>query len=150
ADEDHAFTALMLLPPSETELAQAMTPVDPDGIHDARDRLILTVAEAHHSALDTLYRRLATTGAFSPDAKSAGRRALRNAALRFLTARVDEAAGALAQAHFDAASSMTDLVPGLANLLRMGGARAETALATFHDRFKTDPLVLDKWMSLQA
>ena len=41
-------------------------------------------------------------------------------------------------------------VAGLAGLVRMTSLRRDAAFAHFHDRFKDDPLVLDKWMSLQA
>jgi aminopeptidase N len=150
ADEDHAFAALMLLPPQETELALAVTPVDPDAIHAARDAFVAGIASKHKSALTDLYHRLTSTAAFSPDAKSAGRRALRNSALRFLTASDDGDAAQLAHAHFKAAGNMTDMMAGLANLTRIGGVLAVKALADFHDRFKSDPLVVDKWMSLQA
>ena len=150
ADEDRAFAAQMLSPPLETELALQMNPIDPDGIHAARNAFIAAVAKAHRTALERTYERLASTEPFSPDAKSAGRRALRNAALRFLTAEAGQASEMFAFAHFDAATNMTDMVAALANLSRLGGALCDQALAAFHDRFKDQPLVLDKWMSLQA
>jgi aminopeptidase N len=150
ADEDHAFAALMLMPPQESELALAVTPVDPDAIHAARNAFVAAVADTHRARLSDLYYRLASTAAFSPDAKSAGRRALRNAALRFLTAGSGDEAARLAQAHYESAGNMTDMVAGLGNLVRIGGERMTLALADFHDRFRDDPLVLDKWMGLQA
>ncbi len=61
----------------------------------------------------------ATAGDFSPDAKAAGRRALRNACLRYLTAADDEAAAGLADAHYRSADNMTDMIAGLAALTRM-------------------------------
>src|SRR6185312_3281931 len=94
--------------------------------------------------------KLETKGAYSPDARSAGRRALRNVLLRYLTAADDEAAAALTEAHYHAATNMTDAIAGLAGLIRMASPRRDAAFAHFHDRFKDDPLVLDKWMSLQA
>src|SRR3954470_4946746 len=45
---------------------------------------------------------------------------------------------------------MTDMIAGLAALTRMESPLRDTAFTHFHDRFKHDPLVLDKWMSLQA
>ena len=45
---------------------------------------------------------------------------------------------------------MTDMVAGLAALSRMDSPRADAAFAHFYDRFAKDPLVLDKWMGLQA
>ena len=89
-------------------------------------------------------------GAFSPDAASAGRRALRNACLRYLTSADDENAAALADSHYRSAANMTDMSAGLAALSRMVSPRADAAFAHFYDRFAKDPLVIDKWMGLQA
>jgi aminopeptidase N len=150
ADEDHAFTALMLVPPSESELALSLTPIDPEAIHGARNALIRTVAGAHGAALAALYRKLESRGDFSPDAASAGRRSLRNAVLRFLTAADDERAAEIADAHYRAAGNMTEMTAGLAALARMASPRRDAAFAHFHDRFRNEPLVLDKWMGLQA
>jgi aminopeptidase N len=108
ADEDHAFTALMLVPPSESEFALALNPIDPEAIHDARRRLIWAIADAHGPALAALYKKLESQGAFSPDAASAGRRALRNSALRFLTVADDDYAAELADAHYRSATNMTE------------------------------------------
>jgi aminopeptidase N len=45
---------------------------------------------------------------------------------------------------------MTDMVAGLMQLVRTNSRRREQALAHFHDRFRNDALVLDKWLALQA
>ena len=150
AEEDIAFTAQMLMPPLESELALAMTPPDPDAIHAARTALIRAVATTHGAHIEALYRKLDSKSTFAPDAASAGRRALRNVLLRYLSAADDENAAALADAHYRAATNMTDMIAGLAALTRMESPRRDAAFAHFHDRFATDPLVLDKWMSLQA
>ena len=150
ADEDNAFTALMLIPPGESEIALCMNPIDPEAIHDARRRLIWAVMDAHGPQLAALYQRLESRGPFSPDAVSAGRRSLRNAALRFLTVADDDNAAEIAEAHYRAASNMTEMTAGLAALARMTNPRRDSALADFHERFRNDPLVLDKWMGLQA
>jgi aminopeptidase N len=150
AKEDIAFAAQMLMPPLESELALAMTPADPEAIHAARTALIRAVASAHHARILELYRALEAKGPFTPDAEAAGRRALRNVLLRYLTAADDEAAATLADAHYRAATNMTDMIAGLAALSRMTSPKRDAAFAHFHDRFKNDALVLDKWMSLQA
>ncbi|HEY1837822.1 MAG TPA: aminopeptidase N [Rhizomicrobium sp.] len=150
AEDDPAFAALMLTPPLENELAVVMIPADPDAIHIARVALIRTIAKAHGPRLKTLYETMATPGAFDPGAEPAGRRALRNACLRYLTAADNEAAATLADAHYREATNMTDSIAGLAALSRMESRKKTAAFAHFHDRFKHDPLVLDKWMALQA
>jgi aminopeptidase N len=150
AEDDPAFAALMLNPPSEGELAIVMLPADPDAIHAARVALIREVATAHKDAFAALYKKYDQKGPYDPGADAAGKRALRNACLRYLTAADDEAAATLADAHYRGASNMTDMIVGLAALSRMPSAKRVAAFADFHDRFKSDPLVIDKWMSLQA
>jgi aminopeptidase N len=150
AEEDPAFAAQMLMPPTESELAAKKTPVDPVAINTARLALVRAIALAHRERLARLYEQMRDAGDFSPDAKSAGQRALRNACLRYLTAADDEAAAGLADAHYRTASNMTDMIAGLAALTRMESPLRDTAFTHFHDRFRGDPLVLDKWMSLQA
>ena len=150
AHEDHAFAALMLTPPFESELAQAAGNPDPEAIHSARILLLETVAAVHGPELSALYKELEPKGGFSTDAASAGRRSLRNVALRFLTVADDERAAELAEAHYRSASNMTDRIAGLGALSRMISPRTDAAFADFFKRFENDPLVLDKWMSLQA
>ncbi|HEY6578176.1 MAG TPA: aminopeptidase N, partial [Rhizomicrobium sp.] len=82
ADEDRAFAAQMLAPPLESELALVMHPADPEAIHAARTHLIRATATVHRDAFLRLYDSLSEEGAFSPDATSAGRRALCGACLR--------------------------------------------------------------------
>ncbi len=148
--DDMAFAANMLSLPLESEIAMAVKVIDPEAIHRARVELVRAIAAPHGEAFTDLYGKLADTGAFSPNAKSTGRRALRNAALRYLTAADDSKAAELASAHYHAATNMTDMIAGLAALTRMASPLTEQAFAHFHDRFANDPLVLDKWMALQA
>ncbi len=150
AEEDPAFAAEMLAPPGESELALKMSPADPEAIHDARTALIRGAAEKHRETFEALYSKLQSDGPFTPDAASAGRRSLRNVCLRYLTAEEDEAAAALADRHYRSATNMTDMIAGLAALTRIDSALQDRAFADFHDRFAKDPLVLDKWMGLQA
>jgi aminopeptidase N len=155
AGADPAFAAQMLMPPTEGEIAAMRGPADPDAIHAARVTLMRAVAQAHGAHLAELYEHMRGSSEgendeFSPDAKAAGRRALRNACLRYLTAADDEAAAGLADAHYRTADNMTDMIAGLAALTRMESPLRDDAFTHFHDRFRNDPLVLDKWMSLQA
>ncbi|MBV9570448.1 MAG: aminopeptidase N [Alphaproteobacteria bacterium] len=150
ADEDHAFAAEMLVPPSEGELALKVQPADPDAIHAARKALIGRVAQVHASEFGRIYDTLESRDSYAPDAGSAGRRALRNVCLRYLTAAEDDAAAELAENHYRTATNMTDMVAGLAALTRMDSPRREQAFTHFYDRFANDLLVLDKWMGLQA
>ncbi|MET0273982.1 MAG: aminopeptidase N, partial [Phenylobacterium sp.] len=147
---DNAFKALLLVLPSDGDLALAMKPADPAAIHEAREALRTRLALHLSAELRRLHTGLQDLGEFSPDAAGAGRRALRNAALELLAANpradvAEEAAG-----HYEAAINMTDAIGGLNALMLIGGETYEQALAYFYDRWKSEPLVVDKWFALQA
>ncbi len=151
AAADEAFKALLLELPSETDLASALAPqADPALIHAAREALRARIAVHLSDLLTGLHGALQSGGDFSPDAASAGRRALRNAALDMLAADPHAANLARACGHFDAAANMTDAMGGLSALSQMGGAAFEAALTGFYARWRGEPLVIDKWFGVQA
>jgi aminopeptidase N len=145
-----AFKALLLSLPSESDLAQQIQPVDPAALHEARESLRARLGVHLAEDLRRLHGGLQEAGEFSADAASAGRRALRNAALELLAA--DPHADNLERAlgHFRASANMTDAMGGLTALMHMGGEAFDMALAEFHERWKDEPLVIDKWFAIQA
>ena len=148
---DAAFVAQALSLPSETDVAREIgRDVDPDAIHAARRALRRVLGEALRPALEDAYARLRPTGLYSPDAASAGGRALRNASLDLLAATGSDADIARAVTHFETADNMTDRFAALSILAHGAPAEREAALAAFYERFRDDPLVVDKWLALQA
>ena len=148
---DHAFVAQVLSLPSEADLAREIgRDIDPDAVLGARRGLRTAVGAAMAVPLRAALERLATQGRYSPDAGSAGRRSLRNAALDLLAAG-DPVTGAVQAAdQFAAADNMTDMIGALAVLAQIPGEAREQALAAFATRYADDALVLDKWFALQA
>ncbi len=147
---DDAFKALLLALPSEQDLALARPPADPAALHEAREALRRQTAETLRDRLERLHDGLRPAGAFSPDAASAGRRALRNAVLDTLAAAATPADVARAKAHYQEASDITQALGGLGALMLIGGPDYEAAVADFYARFEAEPLVVDKWFALQA
>ena len=146
-----AFRAQALGLPSETDIARELgSDIDPDAIRAARERVQALVAEAGQAPFTRLLETVANTGPYSPDAESAGRRALRHAATVYLS--VAEASPMRAAAAFEAADNMTDLSHSLTLLAHHfpdSDATAD-ALAAFETRFADNPLVIDKWLAIQA
>ncbi|MBI1196419.1 MAG: aminopeptidase N [Phenylobacterium sp.] len=147
---DPAFKALLLALPAETDLALLRSPVDPAAIHDAREKLRERLALHLNGELRHLHTGLQDLGEFSPDAAGAGRRALRNAALDLMAANPRHETADIAFGHYQAAANMTDAIGGLNALMLIGGSLYEEALDDFFDRWKDEPLVIDKWFALQA
>jgi aminopeptidase N len=96
------------------------------------------------------YRRLSESEPYRPDAAGAGRRALRNACLDLLAATRRHDAISLAVRQYQAADNMTDRMAALATLSLCDGPERAAALDDFYARYAGDPLIVDKWFTLQA
>jgi aminopeptidase N len=150
ASLDPAFREQALLLPSETMIAEQMSVVKPQAIHAARQFVRATIGGALRAELAEQYLANLTPGEYSPDALSAGRRALKNLALSYLAAAPDADSIKLAQAQFDEAGNMTDRVAALVALIHAGGDGAAAALHDFYQDFEKEALVIDKWFAIQA
>ena len=148
---DPAFTAQAISLPAESDIAREIgSDVDPDAIHMARRELRRSIGAQLQPRLLKVYEALSTDEPYSPDARSAGARALRNAALD-LIATGDAATGAdIAMRQFETAHNMTDQFGALAVLSVLPGDQREQALESFYRTHASDPLVIDKWFALQG
>ena len=147
ADPDPAFAAEVLTLPSETFLAEQMAVVDPDGLHASRNALRRALAQGLQRDFQSKYEQLRTKGAYSPDAVSSGKRSLRNLSLNYLG---ELGLSGLAYEQFKGADNMTDAMAALGVLANLDCAERQPALDAFHARWKDEPLVVDKWLAVQA
>jgi aminopeptidase N len=146
-----AFVAQAMTLPSEGDIAREIgRDVDPDAIFAARRELRAEIGRKLADTLVDTYHRMADIGPFSPDAASAGRRALKNVCLDLL-ATADPATGvARAAAQYRDADNMTDRIAALATLSHHQVRERQAALDDFYRRYDGDPLIIDKWFGLQA
>ena len=146
-----AFIALTLSPPSEADIAREIgCDVDPDAVYAARRKLRAAIGARHGKTLTETYTRMMATGAYRPDAESAGRRALKNACLDLLALTETDAAIARAFSQYGEADNMTDRMAALETLAAHNRPERAAALDDFYARYANDPLVIDKWFALQA
>ena len=148
---DPAFRALACQLPSEQLLAEQVEEANPAAIHQSREILRKAVTEGLQQELMTVYdSNNRSNSPYSPDATSAGRRALKNLALSYISISDDVQYQALAGQQFRGADNMTDRMAALVALNDRDGEERDAALADFYDKYKDDAIVIDKWLSLQA
>jgi aminopeptidase N len=147
---DGALLAEMLMLPSESYLGDQMAEVDVDGIHRAREGVKTTLAEALRDDFLRTYRASQETGPYDLEPSSIARRGLKNAALGYLMQLGDAGAFALALAQYRDAHNMTDVLAALALLADSDAPDRDEVLADFRARWQHDPLVMDKWLGVQA
>ncbi len=148
AAADPAFAALALRPPELADLVQAAREPNPDALHAARLALGAAIAQHLEPHLQAVCAQPAEHP-FSPDAAQAGRRALKATCL-VLLAHHPRDEGRTATAAFKAASCMTDAMAALDALSLAPTAIFDAALSNFYARWRDQPLVIDKWFSVQA
>jgi len=146
---DPAFRELALILPSETIIAEQMDVVDPHAIHAARQFMRRTIGAALKAELLAQYHANQTPGDYSPDATSAGKRALKNLCLSYLMVAPQAEEIKLAQQQFESASNMTDRSAALVALIH-SGVEASPYLKAFYGDFENEALVIDKWFAMQA
>jgi len=149
-DADHAFFARMLSIPDVTRIGQSHDIIDPTTIHKSREALLATIKRTHKSDLHKLYKSLEPTGDFSITPTAMGKRALRNQLLALLTATNGTGCAKLAKPHYDTANNMTDRIAALQSLATNKNPERDEAFTHFYNRFKSYPLVIDKYFALQA
>ncbi|MEZ0283120.1 DUF3458 domain-containing protein, partial [Methyloceanibacter sp.] len=146
-----AYRAEFLKLPGESDIARELgRNVDTDAVHRVRESLRAEIGNALRETLAALYESSQPRGPYSPDAASAGLRALRSATLDLLVATGAAAEIARAERHYREATNMTDAIAALSILSQLSGPKGEAALDHFYARWQDEPLVLDKWFAVQA
>ena len=147
---DPGFTAEALALPSESNLADRMEVIAVEAVHDVREMLIVALAQRLYDELTHVFDRNRTPGPYRFDAESVGRRSLKNLCLRYLMALDEPAIRSHCRRQLETADNMTDALAALACFANSRDAEREEPLAWFEERWRDDPLVLDKWFALQA
>ncbi|WP_417834491.1 aminopeptidase N [Thalassospira xiamenensis] len=149
-DLDKAFRADALVLPGEEFLSEQRKPANPDAIHQVRNALRRRIGSDLRAEFGNAYHQNASNAAFTPDAESAGQRALRATALSYLVASGEGEFADLAAEQYRSADNMTDRMAALSVLNHLDHPGRAEALSDFEARFGTDTVVMDKWFGLQA
>ena len=149
-DLDKAFRADALVLPGEEFLSEQRKPANPDAIHQVRNALRKRIGSGLRAEFGNAYHQNASNAAFTPDAESAGQRALRATALSYLVASGEGEFADLAAEQYRTADNMTDRMAALSVLNHLDHPGRAEALADFEARFGKDTVVMDKWFGLQA
>ena len=148
---DPAFTAQAISLPTEADMAREIgLDVDPDAIHMARRELRRSLGAQLQDRLRKVYGALSNDTPYSPDAHSAGARALRIAALDLICAGSPLEGADIAMRQFETAHNMTDQFGALSVLSLIPGDPREQSLDAFYRAHASDALVVDKWFALQG
>jgi aminopeptidase N len=151
---DPAFKALVLTLPDEGFVAEQLQSFDPQRIHAVREHLRAELAVALHADWAWALEAHDVREGYAPSPAQAGRRALANLALAMLCVHATRSGDPVwpgrAFQRVKDAGNMTDRLGALSALVVAQSELAGPALERFHALAGGDPLVVDKWFTLQA
>lgn len=146
---DPALVAAATILPTEAYIGDQMATVDVDAIHAVR--------QAYRAELGKLLRQYwwhlwyeHTDVEYALTQQAKARRQLKNACLPYMMVNDDHEATALCYLQFCDANNMTDQIAALSALSHSNAVERIDALQRFYQQWQHDPLVIDKWFSLQA
>ncbi len=151
-ESDKSLLAMALSLPEESYLAQQMETIDPDALHYARKFVRQELAKRCVSELQSVLRENTTNTEYSLSPQAMGQRRLKNTCLALLLATESplEEDVAFAKQQFYKADNMTDVIAALSAFVNSSMPVRDELLEAFYQKWKSEQLVMDKWLILQA
>jgi aminopeptidase N len=147
---DKSLAAQAISLPSESYIAEFVSPIDPVAIHKVCRFIRETLAAALKDQLLQVYQDNMLRGEYSIDQAHVKQRALKNTCLGYLMETGDNAIYEMCYLQFSEGNNMTDVMAALVSLANNDCPQRELALEAFYDKWKNELLVVDKWLSIQA
>lgn len=150
-DLDEAFIAELLTPPSEKYICGMQSNIiDIDAIHHIHRFILQQIALDLQSLLLERYQALAQRATNQTDQFSMTARQLKNVCLHYLTMIEQHRYIELSFKQYHQSENMTDRLAALRAIANSNDSRREDYLGEFYFHWQFEPLVVDKWFSLQA
>ena len=150
ANQDYAYSALLLKLPSMIEIMSQITDAEPELILDAIEEIYSQIYLANSDELHAVFDNYNFAKIFATSAADAGQRAFFGQCLNLLRFAPERVGAKLAYQAFNSATNMTDTISALNCLAKVGGLEFQSAADCFASKWQNNDLVLDKWFGLKA
>lgn len=147
---DTALQAVILTLPDQAYISEQLEPIDPAAIFQARQELKRHLAKTHKTKLLKRYHQLNEHNDGAVNTQQIGNRSLRDTCLNYLISLDEPEIHELAAALLKNSRCMTDSAAALGALANSGKPDRQALLDDFYRRWKDEPLVVDKWLGIQA
>lgn len=148
--EDKAFAALALRMPTVKTLADNMDKVDMLTLAKAHRVARESFADAYKDKLLAAYNAEETQDFLSMSKEAVAGRALRNQILAYLGLLQDDDINKVIRAHYTSSPNMTNIQAALSVMVNNRIEGFEEALGDIYWYFKSDAIVMNRWMLIQA
>lgn len=151
ANMDMSLRAEILAPLAFEDLSQGLTDIDAGLLENLRDHFRYQLGQHLYQDCEKVYAALWKAEDHGMYSEAYGRRKLRNRCLFYLMKAKEPETLGFCQEQFSSAKTMTDQLAALSLLANAAKpATREQAIQQFYRQWADNPLVLDKWFSVQA
>ncbi|MGY8985770.1 MAG: aminopeptidase N [Sphingomonadales bacterium] len=147
---DKALLAEALELPSEIYLGQSMEVLDVDGLHKSRNFLQVEFSRRYYDTWLNIYFENLALNSYSLAPEDKAKRKLKNIALKYLMRSGKSEAIEIGYRQFQNSDNMTDYIAAFGGLVNSESDKREIVISKFYNKWKSEPLVIDKWFSIQA
>lgn len=152
SDLDKSLIALALTLPTESYLAQSMHNVDPDSLHRGYQFVKTELARQLYDDFLSVYQQNNTSDDYQITPEEIGKRSLKNCCLSYLLALVKPGDNSckLCLDQYYQGKNMTDQFAALSAISHHNIPERMELMKDFEKKWHNEPLVMDKWFSIQA
>jgi len=148
---DKGIVAEIFTLPSEVYMAELQDGVvDVDAIHQSLVSLKVFLATVLKDELHHVYKQNCDTSDYEFNSATVAARSLKNMALSYLAYLPDKNSKAMCLDQYNAKHNMTDVMAALYRISDFDNTLKQPVLDDFYQQWQSDPLVLDKWFTIQA
>ena len=144
--KDPGFAAELLSVPSENEIAENTKVYIPENIHEARNTILKNI----NSALTNNFSSVLNKCYLRKNSSSRGWRSLHNICLEYVTANKDKNSEELAYRAYNSSNNMTIKLYSLSCICNMKGKYKSNLISEFYQKYKNQPIMIEKWLQIQA
>ena len=144
------FRAVVLTMPSEAAIAQKRTMILPEAIRRVRLSALAWIGSHLSGDLSAQVLKNFTPGNYDPEPHQAGKRALKNVALDYWLAGGNAKALLTARDQFDNSDNLTDRLAALKMIVNSQSPAKIDVLNAAAQMWYRDPLLMNKWFTVQA
>jgi aminopeptidase N len=149
-DTDNSVKALLLLLPTLEEMITTLKLAEPDKIYAVMHNITVQISTHFKDILHKTYQQLISNRPYTYTTDEVGKRTLKNVVLKYLLQTGEQQFYDLAERQYAMADNMTDLIAVLYGVTHLDISLKEKLLDDFYKKWQHEPLVVNKWLQVQA
>jgi aminopeptidase N len=147
---DESFLAYSLELPSINVLNSELELYDYDNVSKARNLFKESIGKAFNTEFNDIFTRLNIEKDYDITPKSMSERLLKFVTLAYIVFSGQTDAKDITLKIYENANNMTEELSSLKLLNHIGGKIGEKAISSFYDKWKSETLIMQKWLTIQS